>query len=132
MLQLNLKVKFLGKAAIFVGPFRKLLINLGGIPVDRSSPHGVVGQIVQLFAEHEQFIFGLAPEGTRSKTKEWKSGFLHIAHQANVPVVPITLDFKLKEVRFYPPEQIDADIPSELQRIKNIYQYACAKNPQAV
>ncbi|NMP33360.1 acyltransferase [Thalassotalea sp. M1531] len=132
MLQLNLKVKFLGKAAIFIGPFRKILMSIGGIPVNRSSAHGVVGQIVDLFAQQEQLIFGLAPEGTRSKTKEWKTGFLHIANKAQVPVVPITLDFALKEIRFYPAEEIGDDIPAELTRIKRIYQGACAKNPQAV
>jgi len=132
MLQFNLKVTFLGKAEIFVWPFNILLRKIGGVPVKRNASHGVVGQIVQRFNESQQMILGLAPEGTRSKTRQWKTGFLQIANQANVPVVPVSLDFKLKEIQFYAAQYITDDIDSELVRIKQIYQHACAKNPQAV
>jgi len=132
MLALQLKIKFLGKNAIFVWPFAGLLKRIGGIPVDRSHRHGVVGQMVKQFDESEQMVFALAPEGTRSKTLEWKTGFLHIAHQAKVPVVPVSLHFDRKEVYIQPATQIGEDIPHELARIKTCFATACAKNPQAV
>lgn len=132
MLMLNLKVKFMGKDAIFVWPIKGLLIKLGGIAIDRSSRHGIVGQMVQEFKQQDQMILGLAPEGTRSKITEWKTGFLHIAHQADVPVVPVSLDYSRKEICFHSASIISDDIPSELQRIKAVYRGACAKNPQAV
>ena len=132
MLYLNLKVSFLGKDAIFRWPFKRLLENLGGIAVDRKHSHGVVGQLVEEFIGAEQLILGLAPEGTRSKTKEWKTGFLHIANQANVPVVPVSLDFGSKVVHFHQPMDIGKDIGSELSRVKAKFSSVCAKNPQAV
>lgn len=132
MLKLDLNVKFMGKAAIFVWPIKNWLLNLGGIPIERSASHGVVQQMVDKFNQHEQLILGLAPEGTRSKTAEWKTGFLHIAHQANVPVVPVSLHFGNKEIRFHLPMEISEDIASELQRVKTEFKGACAKNPQAV
>ena len=132
MLYLNLKVSFLGKDAIFRWPFKGLLESIGGIAVDRKHSHGVVGQMVEAFNQSEQLLLGLAPEGTRSKTKEWKTGFLYMANQANVPVVPISLDFAAKEVRFHSPMIISDDIPSELSKVKANFADVCAKNPQAV
>lgn len=131
MYQLDLKISFLGKSAIFFWPLKPWLESIGGIPVDRSSAHGVVGQMVDKFEHSEALALALAPEGTRSKIKQWKTGFLHIAHQANVPVVPVSLDFKLKEVRFHPERSIGDDIDDELASIKQIFTVVCAKNPQA-
>jgi len=132
MLSLNLKLKFMGKDAIFIWPFKGLLKSLGGIPINRREKHGVVEQIVEQFEQSEQLILALSPEGTRSKTKEWKTGFLAIAHQANVPVVSVSFHFDKKEVRFGETSFIDQDIAKELIRIKHNFSTACAKNPQAV
>jgi len=132
MLSLNLKLKFMGKDAIFIWPFKGYLQYLGGIPINRREKHGVVEQIVNQFEQSEQLILALSPEGTRSKTKEWKTGFLAIAHQANVPVVSISFHFDKKEVRFGEVSFINEDIPNELIRIKHNFSSACAKNPQLV
>lgn len=132
MFALNLKVSFLGKASIFRWPIKSFLTAIGGIGVDRSHSHGVVGQIVDEFQNKEQFVLGLAPEGTRSKTVEWRTGFLHIAKQANVPVVPVSFDFIKKEIRFHPIVVITGNIDQELIAFKQIFSHVCAKNPQAV
>jgi 1-acyl-sn-glycerol-3-phosphate acyltransferase len=132
MFSLHLKVSFLAKGSIFRWPIKSLLTAIGGIGVDRSHSHGVVGQIVEEFKDNEQFILGIAPEGTRSKTTEWRTGFLHIAKQANVPVVPVSFDFIKKEVRFHPAVNITGDIDQELLEFKQVFTDVCAKNPQAV
>lgn len=132
MFALNLKLTFMGKASIFRWPIKSLLTAIGGLAIDRSHSHGVVGQIVQEFEKNEQFILALAPEGTRSKTQEWKTGFLHIAHRANVCVVPASFDFERKEIRFYDAVMISSDIEQELTDFKKIFNHVCAKNPQAV
>jgi len=132
VLALNLKVTFLGKKSIFVGPLKWLLEKLGGVGIDREHPHGVVGQMVELFNQREKMVIGLSPEGTRSKTKEWKKGFLYIAQQANVPVVPISLDFRKKEISILAPEVISEDIDDALKHIKSLFNDVCAKNPHLV
>jgi len=132
MLAMNLKVRFMGKNTIFIWPFKTLLESWGGIPVFRHEKHGVVEQMVEQFAHHQQLILAIAPEGTRSKTAQWKSGFLHIAYQANVPVVPISLDFSLKEFTFHPSVNISENIELELTDFKALFNDVCAKNPQAV
>ncbi len=130
MLAIQIKIRFLGKDALFFWPFKVWLEHIGGIPVERSSSHGVVEQMVTLFKANEQLVLAIAPEGTRRKTKEWKSGFLHIAHQANIPVVPLSLDFAKKEITVHEETFIQADIAQELIRFKNIYTDICAKKPQ--
>ncbi len=132
MLALNLRVKFMGKAAIFIWPIKGLLTSLGGIAITRNSKQGVVGQMVEQFNQQEQLILGLAPEGTRSKTVEWKSGFLRIAYLAKVPVVPVSLDFQKRELTLLPASYISEDIEAELARFKLNFSHVCAKNPQAV
>ena len=132
MFALDIKVTFLGKESIFKGAFGRWLTSLGGIGIDRSHRHGVVGQMVERFAEQEDMILALAPEGTRSKTKEWKTGFIFIAKEANVPIVPVGLDYKAKQVVFLPAYSVSADIATELQTIKAMYKPFCAKNPHLV
>lgn len=132
MFALDIKVTFLGKHTIFVWPVNRLLRSLGGVPIERSSSHGVVKQMSNLFEEREQMILGLAPEGTRSKTRDWKRGFLHIALASNVPVVPISLDFKKKEVEIKPAQVVSSDMDASLAKIKALYSDVCAKNPHLV
>lgn len=128
-LHLQLKLNFLGKDAIFFWPFNLWLKSIGGIPIDRSSSHGVVGQMVGEFNQAEQLILALAPEGTRSKVNEWKSGFLHIANQASIPVVPVQIDYLNKQVIFLESRKISNDIERELYDFKALFDKQCAKNP---
>ncbi|WP_260679280.1 lysophospholipid acyltransferase family protein [Thalassomonas sp. M1454] len=126
----NLKVSFLGKSSIFIWPFSLWLKSVGGIAVDRSNAHGVVGQIVNEFNNQSQLILGIAPEGTRSKVTKWKTGFLQIAQQANIPVVPVQLDFKHKQVMFFTKRMVSTDIDKELADIQSLFSPHCAKKPQ--
>ena len=132
MLAMNLRVRFMGKKTLFVWPFNLVLKSWGGIAIDRNAKHGVVEQMVETFKQSEHLVLGIAPEGTRKKTKQWKSGFLHIAYQADVPVVPVSLDFAKKQLEFHPEIVIGDDIPKELDQMKKIFSHVCAKNPQEV
>ena len=132
MLSLNLKVTFMGKKSIFVWPLKWFLFKIGGVPVDRKHPRGVVGQMVGLFNKNQRMILGLSPEGTRSKTKQWKTGFLIIAQKAQVPIVPISLDFKKKEVEIHQSYFVKNDIDQALTEIKEQFVNVCAKNPHLV
>jgi len=132
MLAMNLRIRFMGKKALFIWPFNIVLKSWGGIAIDRNVKYGVVEQMVEQFQQNDQLVLGIAPEGTRKKTSKWKSGFLHIAHQAGVPIVPVSLDFAKKQLRFHPEVEVSSDIENELVKFKGIYSDICAKNPQAV
>lgn len=99
---LGRKVHFIGKHSLFKWPIGGFMRALGGIPVDRSSRQDLVSQVVDQFAAHDDFILVVAPEGTRSRTSVWKTGFYQIALKAGVPIVAAGPDFPTKRGVFGP------------------------------
>ena len=118
MFALDLRLSFLGKHTLFRGPFGAAMRWLGGIPVDRASPHGVVGDSVAAFARSERRILAIAPEGTRKRVAHFKPGFLHIAHGAGVPVMLAALDYGARCVRLGPTFTVGDDIEGERLRVE--------------
>jgi 1-acyl-sn-glycerol-3-phosphate acyltransferase len=113
MFALDLRIAFIGKDTLFRWPFAGVLLWMGGIPVDRSSPHGVVDDSIRAFERADRFVLAIAPEGTRKRVERFRSGFLHIARGARVPVLPAALDYGERCVRFgrlvEPGEDVEAD-----------------------
>lgn len=96
-------VVFWGKDELFRVPLLgALLCWLGGVPVDRASPHGIVGQmareLVAARAEGRFLWLALSPEGTRHRTDGWRSGFYHVALEAGVPVALAYFDYRERVV----------------------------------
>lgn len=129
IMALKLKASFLAKHTIFIPPFAGIIRTLGGIPIERTQTHGVVEQMVEQFEQRETLILALAPEGTRSKVKEWKSGFLQIANQANVPVLLLYFDFKKKVVGFGPLIDISDDLDGEMKKVRAFYASITPRHP---
>jgi len=121
---------FLGKHTLFKPPFGWFFRWLGGYPVDRSTSHDVVQQVVDIFNQHENFIIALAPEGTRKKVEKLRSGFYHIAKGAHIPIVPVGFDFSKRRVviskPLYPTENQEADFDTLLA----FYRTMRGKNPE--
>ena len=113
MFALDLDLAFIGKHTLFVGPFAPLLRAMGGIPVDRSKPHGLVDDSVAAFSRMERRVLALAPQGTRSPVARFKSGFLHIARGAHVPILLAALDYDAKCVRLGPTFTPGADVEAD-------------------
>ena len=57
--------RFVAKHTLFRGPLGVALRWLGVIPIDRSSPHGVVDRSVAAFDASDTLLLLIAPEGTR-------------------------------------------------------------------
>lgn len=129
---LQLKISFLGKHSIFVSPIDRFLRAWGGIPVDRSKPHGVVKQISSQINQADNMLLCLAPEGTRKRVFPWKSGFLQIARAADVPVLLVSLDYGKKEVHIGEAFFVGSDIESELEKVYAFYANVDARHPQHV
>lgn len=101
----GIPVRFWAKDTLFRVPvFGRWLRSLGGLPVWRHAPQGAVGQMAQLLAEARRegrFAWlALAPEGTRSRTEGWRSGFYRVAVQAQVPIAAVVLDWGRRQVGF--------------------------------
>lgn len=99
---LGRKLHFIGKHSLFKWPMGGFMRALGGIPVDRSAPQDLVSQVVAEFDAHDRFILVVAPEGTRARTTEWKTGFYQIALKAGVPIVVAGPDFPTRRGVFGP------------------------------
>jgi 1-acyl-sn-glycerol-3-phosphate acyltransferase len=121
MFALDLRLSFLAKHTLFRGPFGAMLRWMGGIAVDRESPHGVVGDAVAAFGRADQRVLAITPQGTRRPGARYKSGFLHIARGARVPVLLATLDYAARSVRLGPPFEYGDDAEADIARIEAFF-----------
>lgn len=121
VLTLRLDVRFLGKAELFRGPLGPIMRGLGGMPVDREKPQGMVDQTMAMFAASERLIVALAPEGTRKPVAKWKSGFYRIAVGAGVPIVPGYFDNRRKVVGMGPPFYPTGDAEADIAALRAFY-----------
>ncbi|BDU18865.1 1-acyl-sn-glycerol-3-phosphate acyltransferase [Dyella sp. GSA-30] len=102
------------KREVVEGPLGVILRPIGMIPINRGAATDVVGQMVERFAAHEKMWLGITPEGTRKPVKRWKSGFMRIAQDAQVPILPLFIDYPSKSFTlgtpFYTTGDADADM----------------------
>ncbi len=119
---LRLNVQWLGKASIFRWPFGALMRWLGGIAVDRSKSTNLVAasaaSLVQAPGEMQLIV---PPEGTRGRTRHWKTGFYFIAQQAQVPIILAFLDYERRIGGLGPVFQPTGDVEQDLLEIKRFY-----------
>jgi 1-acyl-sn-glycerol-3-phosphate acyltransferase len=111
---LGLNVRWAGKDALFRWPLGPLMRRLGGIPVNRRERTGFVARLAAELRDGPPFLLAIAPEGTRSLTPGWKSGFHRIARAAGVPLVVGTIDYRRRRIGLLatlaPGEDLDADL----------------------
>lgn len=117
----NVQAKWVGKDTLFRGPIGKLATRLGGIPVNRRSSNGFVQQMISAFSQHDELVIAIAPEGTRSLTDSWKTGFYYIARGAEVPITLGFIDSSRKEVGFGPTLIPCGDLEADFEVIRQFY-----------
>jgi 1-acyl-sn-glycerol-3-phosphate acyltransferase len=117
----RLDVKFMGKREAFFWPVGLILKHFGGIPIDRKAAQGLVGEMTDLFATREKLWLALAPEGTRKKVTKWKSGFLRIAREAQVPVLPAYFHYPQKTIGLGPLFHLTGNLEADMARIRAFY-----------
>lgn len=129
-LTLRLDVCWLGKHTLFLGPWAPLLRWLGGLPVNREAPRGLLAELIVRLNGRERFVLALAPEGTRSRVPRWKSGFHVIALQTAATIVPVALDYGTREVRFGAPFTPSADFEGDLAALLKFYDGVVPRHPE--
>jgi 1-acyl-sn-glycerol-3-phosphate acyltransferase len=85
--------------------------------------------MVDQFRQRDELALLITPEGTRSRSEYWKSGFYHIAREAGVPLVLGILDFKNKYGGLFDVFQPTGDLRADMDRIRAFYADANAKYP---
>lgn len=121
VLKLKLRVFWMGKHTLFPFPFGWFMKWLGGIPIDRSASHNVVNETVRQYAENEQLIVLIPPEGTRKKVAKWKTGFYHIANLAKVPILLGYVDASTREAGFADFYEPSGDVDKDMEEILAFY-----------
>jgi 1-acyl-sn-glycerol-3-phosphate acyltransferase len=119
---LRLNIYWMGKASLFDPPFGPLMRWLGGIAVDRARSHNLVAAAAAALAAADgplQLV--VPPEGTRGRTRHWKTGFYYIALQARVPIVLAYMDYERKVSGLGPVFKPTGDVVLDLAEIKRYY-----------
>lgn len=118
----GIRTNFVAKRELFRWPFGYYFRYIGGSALDRTPGQNKVEAIAKLFHNKDEFRLTLAPEGTRKKVTEWRTGFYYIAKAANVPIIMFTLDFKNKENRISEPFYPTDDRITDFKFMKAFYQ----------
>jgi 1-acyl-sn-glycerol-3-phosphate acyltransferase len=132
MLKLSSGVGFrwIGKEALFRRPHGWFFRLTGGIPVWRERRQNFVEQIVERINQADEMVVVLAPEGTRSKTPYWKTGFYYMALGANVPICMAFVDYPGKEFGFGPLLYPSGDIQADFEHLRKFYSQKSGLYPE--
>ena len=95
---LDARISFIGKDAAFKYGLGAFLKYMGGIPIDRSNPGGVINDAIEKIKRLNGTLLGMSPEGTRSKVEAWKTGFLRIAQGIDAKIIPASICFSKKAI----------------------------------
>ncbi len=125
-----INITWVAKKQLFAGPLNYFFRALGGVPVDRFVSTGFIEQVAQKFDGREEMIFGMAPEGTRSKTEYWKTGFYYIALAAKVPICLGYIDFPTRTIGFGQTIFPSGDIDKDFEQIKLFYKNKKGRYPE--
>jgi 1-acyl-sn-glycerol-3-phosphate acyltransferase len=127
---LKTRVLWLGKHTLFEGPFGWVIRAIGGLPVDRRKPQGLVAQAVELFERSDVLRLAVPVEGTRGRREHWRSGFYHIARGANVPVCTGFLDYGTRRAGLGELVELTGNVVADMDRIRAFYAPIKAKYPE--
>jgi 1-acyl-sn-glycerol-3-phosphate acyltransferase len=118
---LGININVMIKREVLDGPLGIILRPIGLIPINRSAALNVVGQMVERFHTHEKMWLGITPEGTRKKVQHWKSGFLRIATEAQVPIQPVFIDYPTKTFTLGPLVHASGDSDADMASIRAMF-----------
>ena len=130
-LSLRLNVYWMGKASLFRFPFGPVMRWLGGIAVDRDKNSNLVAASAAALVQADgplQLV--VPPEGTRDKTRHWKTGFYFIALQAKVPIILAYMDYQRKVSGLGPVFTPTGDVDADMAQIKLFYAGVQGRNAE--
>lgn len=126
----NFYPRYLAKKELFVFPIGYVFRWLGGYPVERSKNTNFVDSVVNIYNSREEFVTTITPEGTRSYSPNWKTGFYYIAQKADIPIVRVGFDYSTKRVVFDTPRKINDSIENTIVEYKKYFSQFKGKNPK--
>ena len=103
---------------------------LGGIPVDRANPAGLVDTLVAEMRADPDLVIVVTPEGTRSAGTMWRSGFYRIAMAAGAPLTLGYIDRPSRTCGLGDTLRLTGDMSSDMDRIRAFYADKSGLRPQ--
>jgi 1-acyl-sn-glycerol-3-phosphate acyltransferase len=133
-LAIGIPVFFIAKSTLFEGltgaTIGRVVRWLGGEPVERGVSTGAISRLAEKIRRSDWYWMALAPEGTRSLRPYWRSGFYHMAVQAQVPLGCAYFDFRRKEVSLVDYLELSGNVQVDMQKIQQVYQNVQGCRPQ--
>ena len=117
----DLRAQWIAKHSAFRWPLGAVLRRMGGIPIDRRKAQGTIGALVDTYRESDSLWIAITPEGTRSHTDHWKSGFYRIALAANVPCALGCIDYETKTISIDTYVRFSGDSEKDLAMLREYY-----------
>lgn len=112
---------FLMKKWWFFWPLGPLFRRMGGVPVAHTPGVSLTEQLIERFNSTGRLNLAITPEGTRSRTNRWHTGFLRVAYATGVPVTLAYADFERKEVGMHITFTPTGDIDADMAAVKRYY-----------
>ena len=105
---------------------------MGGVGVDRSKDKkiSISQQIIHKFNTLDEFVITITPEGTRKRNDNWRTGFWHIAKEANVPLVPASFDYPTKQIVWNEPFFTGESKEKDIEKLKAIFRQYTGRFPE--
>jgi 1-acyl-sn-glycerol-3-phosphate acyltransferase len=126
----GLPARWMGKDTLFRWPVRALFLRIGGIPINRRERTGFVAALLAEYARHDWMWLAVAPEGTRSRTDHWKSGFYQIAVAGHLPVGLGYIDYATRTVGVDTYLTLSGDPEQDFARLRAFYADKRGRRPE--
>ncbi|MES2152683.1 MAG: 1-acyl-sn-glycerol-3-phosphate acyltransferase [Pseudomonadota bacterium] len=118
---IGLPFNWLGKDALFRGPFGPLMRSWGGIATERSTSTGATARLAAAMRAAPWCWIAIAPEGTRSYRPHWRSGFYHLAVTARVPLLIVYLDYPNRVLGVVETIELSGDPQADMAAVAAAY-----------
>ena len=126
----GIQSNFLMKKEWFFWPLGPIFRHLGGIPVFRQKKSSMTDAMAETAKAAQSFHLCITPEGTRSKTAEWKKGFYFIALKAGLPILLYGIDYQQKRIQCTKTSIPSGDLDRDMREIKLYYKDFKVKKPE--
>ena len=127
---IGMKINFLMKKEWFFWPLGPIFKALGGIPVYRQKKTSMTDAMAEAAKKADTFRLCITPEGTRSKTEDWKKGFYFIALKAQLPILLYGVDYEKKLIRCTKTIIPMGDLEQDMRDIKLYFKDFKGKKPE--
>lgn len=126
---LGITPHFMAKDSLFRWPLGGFMRDMGGVPVNRAQRGNMVDAMVAQFARRDRFMLTIAPEGTRGKVGQWRTGFYQIALKAGVPLVVGMMDYGRKTGGLGPAIWPSGDYAADMEKVFAHYRSVTPRHP---